>query len=254
MFGPMNKDIACGMWSPTYIIALAIVMILIIKGLSLSSKMSNESVRKILIFDAIFSSVTEIIKMIFIGITYGIKEVEFVPLYFCSLFIYMSFFSLSKNEKIKNTGLSFLFYGGIVGAACFFIYPSACIPNYPIYHFMCLRTLIYHGLMIYTGILIVKAGYYVPNKKHFRNYIISLGIICIFAYIFNVFFGYDYMYISKPIDIPISKMVYEWNPYLYPFIAMIVEVLVPFMVKSFIYDFIKYINKKRDEETIDSLN
>ena len=49
-------------------------------------------------------------------------------------------------------------------------------------------------------------------------------------------------------------MVYEWNPYLYPFIAMIVEVLVPFMVTSFIYDFIKYINKKRDEETIDSLN
>ncbi len=250
MFGPKNPEIACGMWSLTYIIALIVVITFIVGGLYLSRKMTHKGVRNVLIFDAVFASTTEIIKMIFIGVNYGIKKVEFVPLYFCSLFIYMSFFAISKNETIKKTGLAFLFYGGIVGALCFFIYPSACIPNYPIYHFMCIRTLMYHGLMIYTGILIVMRGYYNPCKEDIKKYVISLTIISLLAYICNNLFGYDYMYISKPMGLYISQVIYDFNPYLYPFLAMIVEVSLPVIVTSLAYKLIKKI-KAPQAETVE---
>lgn len=250
MFGPKNPEIACGMWSLTYIIALIVVITFIVGGLYISRKMTHKGVKNVLIFDAVFTSTTEIIKMIFIGSNYGIKKVEFVPLYFCSLFIYMSSFALSKNETIKKTGLAFLFYGGIVGALCFFIYPSACIPNYPIYHFMCIRTFMYHGLMIYTGILIVMRGYYTPCKEDIKKYVISLTIISLLAYICNNLFGYDYMYISKPMGLYISQVIYDFNPYLYPFLAMIVEVSLPVIVTSLAYKLIKKI-KAPHAETVE---
>lgn len=244
MFSSANKQTACGMWSPTYIIALTIVITLIVVGLIFSSKMSSKGVHIVLIVMALFSGLTEIGKMIFVGVTYGIKEVEFLPLYFCSLFIYSTIFACFKNKILQTTGLSFLFFGGIIGATAFFIYPNACIPNYPIYHYMCLRTMLFHGSMIYTGILIVITGYYKPNIKHFINYVIALAIVCILAYIINVTTGSDLMYISKPLPFSLSKTVYNAVPQLYPFIIMILETVVPFFASYFIYCLITFIIKK----------
>lgn len=249
MFTPRNKETACGIWSPTYVCAFIIVFTIIGVGLYLSRNFNKKQVRKVLIIDALFTSITEIIKMIFLGVTYGIEEVEFVPLYFCSLFIYMSILSLSKNQTLERTALSFLFFGGIIGAFAFFMYPNACIPNYPIYHFMCIRTLIYHGLMIYTGVLIVLTNYYIPKPSDLKNYFLTIGIICILAYACNNLFGYDYMYISKPLPFNLSKMVYESNPFIYPFILMILETIVPASVSALIY-FKVVLKIKNDNEVI----
>lgn len=245
MFSPRNKETACGMWSPTYFIVFIIILITLYIGIKKSKHMTFQNVKKVLIFDAAFSLITEIIKMIFIGITYGMKEVEFIPLYFCSLFIYMSFLSLSKNEKIKNVGLTFIFYGGIIGAMAFFLYPSACIPNYPIYHFMCLRTIIYHGLMIYTGFLVVLTGYYIPQNNHAKDYFISLSIVGILAFIFNNAFGYNFMYISEPLDFDFAKKIYCLNSYLYSVIILILEITLPYIITSIGYNVLKKMNEKK---------
>lgn len=244
MFSPRDKATACGMWSTDYIIALIAVCVLIVTGLILSRKMSHKGVKIVIVCMAIFASVTEVMKMIFVGVTYGIKEVEFVPMYFCSLFIYATILACTNVKILKTTGLSFLFFGGIIGAVAFFAYPSSCIPNYPIYHFMCLRTMLYHGSMIYTGILIVMRGYYVPNIKHFWNYFVALLIICLAAYTTNMITGSDFMYISKPLAFNISQVVFEAVPSLYPFIIMILEIMIPFFASFLIYGAVKRIKQK----------
>lgn len=244
MFSPANKATACKMWSPTYIVALVVVLLMVIIGLVFSRKMKEKHVRLVLIIMAIFGISTEIIKMIFVGVTYGIEKVEFLPLYFCSLFMYSTVLAATKVKVLKNTGLSFLFFGGIIGATAFFIYPSACIPNYPIYHFMCLRTMLFHGSMIYAGILIVITGFYKPKLKHFLNYFVALIIVCLLAYIINLTTGSDLMYLSKPLDFEISKVVYNKVPNLYPFIVMILEITVPFFTSYLIYYLISLIITK----------
>lgn len=228
MFSPANKATACGMWSGTYIIALCITLALIALGLHLSRKMGKRSVRKVLIAATIFSISTEIVKMIFTGVTYGIEKVEWTPLYFCSCYMYALVMALSKRKPLQNTGLAFLFYGGIIGAAAFFAYPSACIPRYPIYHFMCLRTMLYHGSMIYVGILIVMTGYYKPDRKHFKNFALMIGAIGLLAYIINRFTGENFMYISEPLNIPIVETVYEDISQLYPFLGIGLQMIGPF--------------------------
>lgn len=228
MFSPANKATACGMWSPTYIIALTAVLVLIAAGLHFSKKMSHRGVRRVLIAAAIFSISTEILKMIFIGVTYGIEQVEFTPLYFCSAYMYALVLSLCKGQRSRTTGLCFLFYGGILGAVAFFAYPSACIPRYPIYHFMCLRTMLYHGSMIYVGVLIAMTGVYQPCAKHYKNYAFMIGLIGVLAYVLNRITGENFMYISKPLNIPFFKIVYDAMPQLYPFLGILLQMTAPF--------------------------
>ena len=182
MFSPADKSTACGMWSTTYIFALVTTLSLVALGLACCRNIKQKGVRRVLVAAAIFSISTEIVKMIFVGLTYGIKKVEWTPLYFCSCYMYALVMALGRNRRLRDTGLAFLFYGGIVGALAFFAYPSACIPRYPIYHFMCLRTMLYHGSMLFVGLLIVMRGVYTPTAAHFQHFAAMIGWIGLAAY------------------------------------------------------------------------
>ena len=243
-FAPRNKETALGMYTPLYFITLAVCIILIIIGLFLSRKMNKKQVRKSLIIIGIFLWITEFGKMIFTGLTYGIEDVELFPLYFCSMFMYASILIMFKNKTLNNTGLSFMFFGGIAGAVIFFCYPNACVPNYPLFHYMTLRTFIYHSLMIYVGFLIVITGYYKPDIKHFVHYVVFLGITFICAYIMNHIFDQNLMYIMKPLKIDICKKVYDFCPAFYPFLVGIIEIVIPFGLTYLIYQLVLKINKR----------
>ena len=247
MFSPKDKATACGMYSLTYFVALFVTLSLVVLSLYLSRRASQRTVRRIIAFLAAFSIGTEIVKMVFTGVTYGIEDVEFTPLYFCSLFMYATPMALLPYKRISDTGLAFLFFGGIVGAVAFFCYPSACIPNYPIYHFMCIRTMLYHGSMIYIGLLIVIRGYFKPSLSHFANYFIIISTVGALAYLLNTYagMGYDYMYISKPLDIAIVKAFYSLCPAIYPFVAILIQATIPFVISYCSYNLVMRILKKK---------
>lgn len=234
-FAPRNKETALGMYSTLYFVALAVCIVLIIIVLIISRKMNKKQVHNTISIIGVFLWITEIIKMIFTGVTYGINKVDFIPLYFCSMFMYACVLVMFKNKNLKNTGLSFMFFGGIIGAIVFFCYPDACVPNYPLFHYMTLRTFIYHSLMIYTGFLIVLTGFYKPDIKHFLHYSIALVITFFCAYIINRIFDKNLMYIMKPLKFSISQNVYDLCPNLYPFIVGVVEIVCPFWMSYFIY-------------------
>ena len=245
MFSPADKSTACGMWSPTYIVALLITLALIAVALYFTRNISKKTVRYILIGSSIFTISTEIVKMIFVGVTYGIDRVEFIPLYFCSLFMYSSVLATLKCDVLRTAGLSFLFFGGIIGASAFFMYPDACIPNYPIYHFMCLRTMMFHGLMIFVGITVTRSGYYKPDIKHLKHFAIALSIVGVGAYIHNKLLETNLMYISEPLDIELSKIVYNLMPEIYPLIFMILQIFVPFFVSYGGWMLVQFITNKK---------
>lgn len=246
-FSFRNRETACGMWSTAYIITLVVDLLLIAISLYLFRKASKNTVRKILIIMGIWTTATEIVKQVFMAYQDGVGDVEFLPLYFCSLFMFCSFMATSKNITVRTAGSSFLFFGGIIGATTFFIYPNACIPNYPIYHFMCIRTMLFHGSMIFSGLLIVISGYYTPSIKHFKHYFVTMSIICALAYLFNTLLGWDLMYMSKPLGFSISQNIYDLAPNIYPFIFMTLEIFVPFFISYFAYFLImKIIGYKHD--------
>ena len=244
-FGPRDPQSALGMYSSTYFIALFICMAATATALIFSRKMRKETVKKVVIGVGIFLWLTEFGKMLFVGLTYGIKEVEFFPLYFCSMFMYASVLTCFKNKTLQTTANAFMFFGGIVGAVTFFCFPTAVIPYYPLFHYMTLRTLVYHSLMIYVGILIVMTGYYQPKLKHFKEYAIFLWITFSLAYIFNRLQGTNLMYISEPLNIGFVKAVYAVIPRAYPFIVALIQLVVPFFLSFGVYRFIIYLQERR---------
>lgn len=248
MFSIKDKTTAIGMYTPTYFIILAFYVALIVILLILSKNMEHKYVRLAILIACVFTCATEIIKMIFYGVTYGIDEVEFIPLYYCSMFMYASIMALFKNKTIKTTGLSFLSFGGVFGATCFFCYPSSVIPNYHALHFMSIRTMIYHSLMVYIGLLILITNYYKPTHKDFINYSIFFAIIFSLAYIKNSITGSNLMYISKPLNIDIVKKIYDAIPNLYPFLVGFINYLFPYAISYGIYLLIKKIKLTEKEK------
>ena len=234
-FSPRDKSTAVGMHTSTYFILLAVFIVITIIAIFLSRKMKHHYVKKIIIGSAIFVWVTEIIKMVFYWIAYGVEKVEFFPLYYCSMFMYACVMANFKNEKIKRAGLSFMAFGGVLGATAFFCFPSSVIPYYHLVHFMTFRTMIFHSLMIYVGVLILITGYYQPESKDFFNYAVFFLITFVLAYIINKLTGDNLMYINKPLKIELSKIVFEAVPNLYPFIFGMLNMLAPYGVSYGIY-------------------
>lgn len=237
-FARANKETALGMYSPMYFITLLFFLIITTLAIILSKKMKKETVHKVLVYIGIFLWLTEFGKMVFHGITYGLKSVEYLPLYFCSMTMYACILLCFKNSILQKTACSFLFFGGIVGAISFFLYPDACVPNYPLFHYMTLRTFIYHSLMIYMGFLIVITKYYIPKLMDFKYYIVFLGITFIFAYTINITNNQNLMYIQKPLKIKISESAYEILGGGYPFIVGMLEAVVPFFISYGSYKFV----------------
>ena len=234
-FSPKDKTTAVGMHTTTYFILLAVYLIIIIVSIFLTRKMQHKTVKKVIIGSAIFVWVTEIIKMLFYGLTYGIEKVEFIPLYYCSMFMYATILASFKNEHLKRAGLSFISFGGILGAIAFFCFPSAVIPNYHLWHYMTFRTMIFHSLMIYVGVLILITGYYKPKGKDFLNYAVFFLITFVLAYVLNNVNGTNLMYISKPLKIELFEVIYETIPNLYPFIFGLGNMLAPYGISYGIY-------------------
>lgn len=246
-FSPKDKASAVGMYSITYFIMLFISIVLIVVGLLLSRKMNHKQVKTANNAVCIFMWVTEIIKMIFYGLTYGFDSVEFFPLYYCSMFMYALIMINFKNEKIKNAAMSYMSFGGVLGAIFFFCYPSSVIPNYHAFHFMSIRTMLFHASMIYIGLLNLVTHFYIPKHKHFINYSIFFLVVFILAYVNNLITGDNLMYISKPLPIKIVKDLYNAIPNLYPFIAGFLNLIVPYGLSYGIYLLInKFLNKNNN--------
>ena len=246
MFSLRDPETACGMYSPTYFIALAVVLAMVVVGLFLSRKFKEKQIRIVLIVVGAFACSTEVIKQIFFVSNYGWGEFEPLPMYFCSMLLYCPWFALAKNKHLKLIGTTFLTMGGILAAFAFFAYPNSCIPNYPIYHFMCIRTMLFHGSMIYVGFLLLITGYSKPELKDFKYFVIAIGTACVFSYIWNMVFDHNMMYISKPLGIPVADDIYNAIPHVYPFIFMILESTVPFFISYGIYKLIMCIKNKKE--------
>lgn len=253
-FSPRNPATALGMYSKGYFISLGVVLTIVIILLILSKKMSHKNVRITIISLGVILWTTEFIKMAFTGIVYGIDAVEWIPLYFCSMEMYACILLLFNNNKIQTTALSFIFFGGIIGAIAFFCYPNACIPNYPLIHYMTLRTFFYHGVMLYIGFLIIITGYYKPSIKHFKEYTVFLFITFILAYAVNMIRNTNLMYISQPLDFALAKTIYNKLGFMYPFIFGIGELIGPFFISYGIYSLINNLKKKKEKGRKECLN
>lgn len=226
-----GKFKACGLFGIEHIILFCTTIL----GIALSVKHikieKKEDIKNIIAKATIVIWILEITKIIF-NLSIGNKENlnTYIPLYYCSILLYAGIFSSIGKGKLQRMGDVFIATGGIVGGIVFLILPTTSITTYPLFHFISLQSFLFHGIMIYLGIIVNKYNYIdIKNKDilYFGSFILA---ICIISYIINSIFGSNLMFISQDFPGNPITIIYKLTGKFYPIVMTLGQMTLPFYV------------------------
>lgn len=249
MFAKPGMYPACGMFNATHYIAMLICFGAVTMGVIFTRRITKNQLDKLIKVIAVFITVLEITKMAFNIYYEGLNYLNnIIPLHFCSLFIYSLWMAGYGKGKLKKTGESFLAGGCIIAGVSFLLMPSSSLLIFPIFHYQCLYSLLFHSLMLYFGLIYFIRGFFDLNIKNYVYYVIFCSVFCIVAFAINEITGLmgnvnttNLMFLREPWGIPLEFLskIHGVHPYLYSlciFITYAVLIYFPTMgLKNFIY-------------------
>lgn len=228
MFSRIGKYPAVGLFSLNHIFSMIACFSLVVVAIVLTRKMTKSQYFKMLKVVTYILTCMELFKILW-SLINGYTEINsWMPLYFCSLFLYSLWFAISKNEKVKKFGLSYITFAGVVAGAIFIIFPTSSFNSYPIFHFQCIYSMIFHSVMIYCGIMVYVSKSVSVDSKLVKNYWIYCISFMLIAFVFNVNFDANLMFISNAGRIPLQflKEIHKFSTSLYTIIVVLAHLAI----------------------------
>lgn len=247
MFVKIGEYEPCGIFTTGHLVLIIITVIGIIIALKCSQKKDVYNIIK---------SITLIIYILeIITIIFNVKQNSFsavntyLPLYYCSVLLYAGILSSFGKGTLKRVGDVSLATGSIIGGIIFIIYPSTSLPMYPAFHFLSIHSFLFHGVMIYLGILINKTRYIELEKKDIKYFASLIGCMSIVALIINKLFDGNLMFISNNFPGTPIEIIYKITKggFLYSLIMIIAQMTIPFYIS---YYFIKKISQQKEKKEV----
>lgn len=203
-----NEYEPVGMFSVGHIVTLIIFLLIVTFCAYKCRKIGKDKAIFLTKIIAIVVTVLEIIKITIAFINgEGDKLDHWVPLYFCSMFIYAAWLAGYAKGKIADLGRAFVGTGGIIAGLSFLIFPTTSFTMYPLFHYFCMYSMVYHSLMVFLGITYLLNGVVKIDKKSFIDYVIFCSVLNILAIIVN----------SLPIYIHVDNVPTSGYNYPYPY-------------------------------------
>lgn len=203
-----NEYEPVGMFSVGHIVTLIIFLLIVAFCAYKCRKIGKDKAIFLTKIIAIVVTVLEIIKITIAFINgEGDKLDHWVPLYFCSMFIYAAWLAGYAKGKIADLGRAFVGTGGITAGLSFLIFPTTSFTMYPLFHYFCIYSMVYHSLMVFLGITYLLNGVVKIDKKSFIDYVIFCSVLNILAIIVN----------SLPIYIHVDNVPTSGYNYPYPY-------------------------------------
>jgi len=203
-----NEYEPVGMFSVGHIVTLIIFLLIVAFCAHKCRKIGKDKAIFLTKIIAIVVTVLEIIKITIAFINgEGDKLDHWVPLYFCSMFIYAAWLAGYAKGKIADLGRAFVGTGGIIAGLSFLIFPTTSFTMYPLFHYFCMYSMVYHSLMVFLGITYLLNGVVKIDKKSFIDYVIFCSVLNILAIIVN----------SIPIYIHVDNVPTSGYNYPYPY-------------------------------------
>lgn len=233
----------CGIYNLKHVVLAIITIIFIFIALKCTKNKDKNKVKRIIKFCTITLWILEIVKIIFKLQQYEPTDVnKYVPLYYCSIFLYAGILSSFGIGKMKRIGDVFLATGGVVGGIVFIIFPTTSLPEYPMFHFISLHSFLFHGIMIYIGILINITNYIELKKKDIIYYAELVGVICIISLVINNIFESNLMFISQNFPGMPIEIIYNATGIFFTPIMIAIQITLPFIIVYMINKLIKKFN------------
>lgn len=252
LFAKPGKYEACGIFSTRHFLLLTITIIGIIIAVKHTNMSKKNVIKRNIQIITICTWILEIIKIIFnFKIGNGNNINTYIPLYYCSILLYAGIFSSIGKGIIKRIGDVFLATGGIIGGIIFLILPTTSITTYPMLHYLSLQSFIYHGAMVYIGIVINKSKYIELESKDIIYYSSLLFVMCISAYIVNNICDSNLMFISKDFPNNPITIIYKISGKYFPLIVSLAQMTLPFYIVYGIKTFIKKLSIRKEKNEFD---
>lgn len=244
-FSKIGAYPAAGMFSISHLILFLITVFLITISLIYTVK-KKKDVLKIIRILTIIAWIIEIINIIFKFRNNGAQAINsYVPLYYCSLFLYASILSAFCKGNLKRVGDVTVLVSGLAGGTVFLIYPSTSLTDYPAFHLVSISSFLYHGIMTYISVLMICTNYIKIDKKDICYYIPIVTIICIVSYTINYFTESNLMFISSRFPYPPMDYIYDTTGKFYPLVTSLAQITLPFY---FMYGVLYIVNKIRNKK------
>ena len=245
IFAKQGEYKPCGIFTKEHFLLILLTVIGIKIALKRTMNKTHKGVKQIIKNCTIAMWIFEVIIILFKIITGGIRNLNnYVPLYYCSLLLYAGLLSSFAKNELKRMGDVFLATGGIIGGIVFILYPSTSLPTYPAIHIVSLHSFIFHGIMVYLGLLINKTKYIEIQASDIKYYSILVGGICVLAYIVNTIFGSNLMFISQNFPGMPIEIIYNMTGRYFTLVMSLGQMVLPFYI---IYGVLK--QKEKTNET-----
>ena len=241
-----SEDIA-GMFSLWHLIFVLIFIGLLIVALFNCRHISDNQVQKILWWSAIIVTAVEIVKIV-LRIAKGGGTDTWIPLYYCSLFLYAIWMTRSKNERLSRTGYSYITMGGILAACLFTLYPSTSLAIYPALHPASLHSLLYHWLMAFVGILVLWKKQFQPKARDALLYFLFVFTACFVGYFINEWANSNCMFLHYAFKLPILDNLLQYSHAAYMFVVVFAQAVGMYWLNFGLYILFKKHKEKKNEK------
>lgn len=181
----------------THIIAMVVLTALIVVMLVVFRKASKKSIDAYLKILSIIIPISEVVKIVWesywdIKTGAGFNATGLLPLYTCSMFIYMLPLAAWTKGKVKDCAVAWLGTIGVFGGLTNF-YLTQILNSYPFWTFATFMSLFFHFMMVFTGLLLVVSKYKEFNFKDAIRAWIPLAIFSVIVIPVCYILKADYM-------------------------------------------------------------
>ena len=180
------KKYGMSFFSWEYFLLITLSLITIVTLLILLYKRKWNIYNQMKVFAIVFTFL-EIMKILFFTINRKTVTLEsWVPLFYCSLFIYALYFGGYGKGIIRQMGVSAIFMLVIGGICGVFINDIFQGNGWPLFNYYTLYSIFYHTIMIYFGYAVIISKEFKPNLKSFLAGILFISIFFLIALIINI--------------------------------------------------------------------
>lgn len=228
-FAAPGKYEPCQMYSIGHLILFLITVVGIIIALHFTKHCKDNSVRKIIKISILMLWVLETIKIAFnFAVGNSKNPNNYIPLYYCSIILYAGIFSAFGKGNLKRAGDVFIATGAIVGGGFFLACPNTSLTMYPAFHYISIQSFIFHGTMVYLGILVNITNYVKTNLIDIVYYASMLTIMLVISYIVNKVLDTNFMFISKDFPNTPVSVIYRSTGKAFTVIMSVLQIVIPF--------------------------
>lgn len=246
----IDVDLPGKLFSPLHIVIMVILIIAVPLAAFFLRKLSEKKLKLAFIIIWAVVSAFEVVKITWESLTNpnGFEATGILPLYLCSLFMYVMPFAIwaKPNSWLRKAACGFLCTLNLVGGLVNFVYPVNVLANYSAISFAGLHTLLYHAEMVFVALLMLFSKYYRYELKDGWLAFIPVAVFSVPANIVNFTINADYMFFRGgffPFSLVASHMpVWVWVIVLY-----VAYFAVPYLFYLPAYLIQKYAHKKSRE-------